>query len=108
MPGRFAGGRWQRGETLYGQNCARCHRADLTGRCMAPSLRDVTKHISDKAIVAHARKIGADDVLRRQIGDLSDGEFADIVAYFHAVDEDPAVGRCAGKAGAGGGCCCGR
>jgi hypothetical protein len=73
---------------------------------MAPSLLDVTKHMTDEAIVAHARKIGETMCCARHIRGLTDGEFADILAYFHAVDQDPAVRRRAAQAGAGGGCCC--
>jgi mono/diheme cytochrome c family protein len=105
---RFAGGKVQRGETLYRQNCASCHRADLKGRCMAPSLLGTTGYMADEAIVAHARKIGATMCCARHIGNLTDVDFADIVAYFHAVDGDAAVRRRAEKAPGGGGCGCAR
>ena len=55
---RFAGGKWQNGETLFGKNCASCHGPNLEGRCMAPSLLGVTRRMTDDAIVAHARRIG--------------------------------------------------
>jgi len=104
--GHFAGGNWQRGETLYRQNCAGCHGADLAGRCMVPPLLAVTRHMQDQAIVAHARKIGETMCCARHIGKLTDGEFAHIVAYFHAVDNDANVRRGAGQASAGRRCCC--
>ena len=73
---------------------------------MAPSLLGVTKHKSDKAIVAHARKIGETMCCARHIRNLNDREFADIVAFFHAVDNDPAVRRRVEGTTSGGGCCC--
>ncbi len=106
--GRFTGGKWQQGETLYRQNCARCHAPNLQGRCMAPSLVGVTRHMRDEAIVAHARKIGETMCCARHIRSLTDAEFTDIVAYFHAVDTDPTVKRRAERAGGGSGCCCSR
>jgi hypothetical protein len=75
---------------------------------MAPSLLGVTRHMGDEAIVAHARKIGETMCCARHIGHLTDADFADILAYFHAVDRDPAVRRRAEQAPARGGCCCGR
>jgi mono/diheme cytochrome c family protein len=105
---RFEGGKWQRGEVLFRQNCASCHRADLKGRCMAPSLIGVTRHMADEGIVAHARKIGETMCCARHIRNLTDAEFTDIIAYFHAVDTDPAVKRRAEGQGTGVGCCCGR
>ena len=75
---------------------------------MAPSLRGVTGHRTDEAIVAHARKIGETMCCARHIRGLTDGDFADIVAYFHAVDRNAAVRRRADQAGAGRGCCCSR
>jgi mono/diheme cytochrome c family protein len=103
---RFAGGEWQNGETLFGKNCASCHGSNLEGRCMAPSLRGVTRRMTDDAIVAHARRIGETMCCARHIGKISDAEFADIVAYFSAVDRDPEVGRRAAGASGKGGCCC--
>lgn len=105
--GRFTGGKWQQGETLYRQNCASCHRPNLKGRCLAPSLVGVTGHMTDEAIVAHARKIGETMCCARHIRNITDAEFSDIVAYFHAADTDPSVKRRAERAG-GGGCCCSR
>lgn len=102
---RFAGGNWQRGETLYHQNCASCHRADLKGRGMAPSLLGVTQHMEDEEIVAHARRIGETMCCARHLRNIGDREFADIVAYFHAVDRDPRVRSEAAEAGSGGSCC---
>jgi hypothetical protein len=75
---------------------------------MAPSLIGVTRHMTDEGIVAHARKIGETMCCARHIRDLTDAEFTDIVAYFHAVDHDPGVRRRAAQAQAGGGCCCTR
>jgi mono/diheme cytochrome c family protein len=106
--GRFTGGKWQQGETLYRQNCARCHAPNLQGRRMAPSLVGVTGHLTDEAVVAHARKIGETMCCARHIRSLTDAEFTDIVTYFHAVDTDPAVKRRAERAGGGSGCCCSR
>ena len=103
---RFAGGKWQNGETLFGKNCASCHGPNLEGRCMAPSLLGVTRRMTDDAIVAHARRIGETMCCARHIGKISDAEFADIVAYFYAVDRDPEVGRRAAGARGKGGCCC--
>jgi cytochrome c len=105
--GRYTGGKWQQGETLYRQNCARCHAPNWQGRCMAPSLVGVTRHMTDEAIVAHARKIGETICCARHIRSLTDAEFTDIVAYFHAVDTDPAVKRRAEREG-GSECCCNR
>jgi hypothetical protein len=51
----------------------------------------MTGRRSDEAVVAHARKIGRTVCCARQIGKLTDRDFADIVAYFRAVDRDPAV-----------------
>lgn len=102
---RFAGGSERRGETLYRQNCASCHRADLKGRGMAPSLLGVTRHMRDAEIVAHARMIGETMCCARHIRQLTDREFADIVAYFHAVDRDPGARRAAAQAGSGMSCC---
>ena len=106
--GRFAGGKWQQGETLFRQNCAKCHGSNLAGRCMAPSLVGVTGRMTDGAIVAHARKIGETMCCAKHIRSLTDAEFRDIVAYFHAVDTDPAVKRRAERAGGSVGCCCSR
>jgi mono/diheme cytochrome c family protein len=103
---RFAGGEWAQGETLYRANCARCHGPNLAGKCMSPSLLGVTRRMTDSAIVAHARKIGETMCCARHLRAVTDREFADIVAYFHAVDKDPAVRRRAERAGAGSGCCC--
>jgi hypothetical protein len=75
---------------------------------MAPSLVGVTRHMTDEAIVAHARKSGEAMCCARHIRNLTDAEFSDIVAYFHAVDTDPAVKRRAGRAGGSVGCCCPR
>jgi hypothetical protein len=75
---------------------------------MAPSLVGVTRHMTDEAIVAHARKIGETMCCARHIRNLTDAEFTDIVAYFHAVDTDPPVRRPAERAGGGSGCCCSR
>jgi mono/diheme cytochrome c family protein len=107
-PARFAGGKWQQGEVLFRQNCASCHGTNLTGRCMAPSLIGVTRHMTDEGIVAHARKIGETMCCARHIRNLTDAEFTDIIAYFHAVDTDPAVKRRAEGQGPGVGCSCGR
>jgi mono/diheme cytochrome c family protein len=106
--GRFTAGTWQQGETLYRQNCARCHAPNLQGRCMAPSLVGVTGHMRDEAIVAHARKIGETMCCARHIRNLTDAEFRDIVAYFHAVDTDPTVKRRAERASGSVGCRCSR
>ena len=103
--GRFAGGDWRQGEILYRQNCAMCHSANLQGRCMAPSLVGVTRHMTDDAIVAHARMIGEKMCCARHIRKLSDDEFADIIAFFHAVDENLTVRQ---RAAGGRGGCCGR
>ena len=73
---------------------------------MAPSLLGVTRRMTDDAIVAHARRIGETMCCARHIGKISDAEFADIVAYFYAVDRDPEVGRRAAGARGKGGCCC--
>jgi mono/diheme cytochrome c family protein len=107
QPGRFAGGARRRGETLYRQNCSSCHGADLSGRGMAPSLVGVTRHMTDEGIVAHARMIGQMMCCARHIRNIADGEFADIVAYFHAVDSGPVTRRRhAGQASGGMRCCC--
>jgi mono/diheme cytochrome c family protein len=106
--GRFTSGKWQQGETLYRQNCASCHAPNLQGRCMAPSLVGITGHVADEAIVAHARKIGEAMCCARHIRNITDAQFTDIIAYFHAVDTDPAVKRRAERAGGSGGCCCSR
>jgi mono/diheme cytochrome c family protein len=98
--------KWQKGEALYRQNCASCHGADLKGRCMAPSLVGVTRRMADDRIVAHARKIGETMCCARHIRNLTDDQFADIVAYFHALDTNPAAKRGAEEAGQGAGCCC--
>jgi mono/diheme cytochrome c family protein len=102
---RFAGGNWRRGETLYRQNCASCHRADLKGRGMAPLLLGVTRHMDDDEIIAHARRIGETMCCARHLRNITDREFGDIVAYFHAVDRDPRVRGAAAQAGGGGSCC---
>lgn len=102
---RFSAGSWQRGETLYRRNCAGCHRTDLQGRGMAPSLLGVTRHMEDEQVVAHARRIGETMCCARHILRLTDAQFADIVAYFHAVDRDPGVRRRATRAAVGTGCC---
>jgi hypothetical protein len=66
----------------------------------------ITGHMRDEAIVAHARKIGETMCCARHIRNLTDAEFTDIVAYFHAVDTDPGVKRRAERASGGSGCCC--
>jgi mono/diheme cytochrome c family protein len=104
--GIFTGGTWRTGEALFRQNCASCHGPNLKGHCMAPSLVGVTGHMTDTAIVAHARKIGETMCCARHIRHLSDRDFADIVAFFHAVDNDPAVRRRLKGATSGSGCCC--
>jgi mono/diheme cytochrome c family protein len=104
----LTGGKWQSGEVLYRQNCASCHGPNLQGRCMAPSLVGVTRHLTDKNIVAHARKIGEKMCCARHIRTLTDAEFTDIVSYFHAIDTDRGVRRRAERAGRGAGCCCSR
>ena len=106
--GLFTGGKWPAGEVLFRQNCASCHGPNLKGRCMAPSLVGVTGHVTDVAIVAHARKIGETMCCARHIRNLTDAEFSDIIAYFHAVDTDAAVRRRAEEIGRGRGCCCDR
>lgn len=78
---------FKRGEALYRQNCAKCHGGDLKGRGMAPSLIGVTEHMTDEEIVAHARMIGDTMCCARNILKLTDSEFDDILAYFHAVDD---------------------
>ena len=60
---------------------------------MAPSLLGVTRRMTDDAIVAHARRIGETMCCAWHIGKISDAEFADIVAYFYAVDRDPEEAR---------------
>ena len=101
----FAGGEWQRGETLFEENCAKCHGADLKGRMMAPSLLEVTKWMSDEAIVAHARKIGATMCCAGNILNLTDAQFSDIVAFLHADDSDAAVAGQVAKLKDAGDCC---
>jgi hypothetical protein len=64
--------------------------------------------MGDEAIVSHAQKIGETMCCARHIGKLTDADFADILAYFHAVDTDPAVKRRAQGQSPGVGCCCGR
>jgi hypothetical protein len=61
--------------------------------------------MSDEGIVAHARKIGETMCCARHIRSLTDADFADIVAYFHAVDTDASVKRAAERAGGATGCC---
>jgi cytochrome c553 len=104
--GRFNGGHWQSGQTLFEENCAKCHGASLKGRMMAPSLLDVTRRMSDKAIVAHARKIGDTMCCARSILNLSDAQFGDIVAFLHAVTANSVVRSQVAQLGNGGACCC--
>ena len=104
----FAGGQWQRGETLFEENCAKCHGANLRGGMMAPSLVDITKRMSDEGIVAHARKIGATMCCAQNILNLSDAQFGDIIAFLHADDSDSAVKGQVAKLGNGGMCGCTR
>lgn len=73
---------------------------------MAPALIGVTRHMTDEGIVAHARKIGETMCCARHIRSVTDAEFTDIIAYFHAIDTDSGVKRRAERAGAGVGCCC--
>lgn len=103
----FAGGDAKRGAALYRQNCASCHRTDQRGRCMAPSLLGVTRRMSDEEIVAHAREIGEMMCCARHIGKITDEEFADVVAFLHAVDGDAKLRRGIERSG-GRGCCCSR
>lgn len=105
---RFASGLWQRGERLYEQNCASCHGTNLKGRGMAPPLLGVTGHMTDSGIVSHARKVGEKMCCARHILRLTDDEFADIIAYFHAIDGDAAVRRRVDQARSGVACCCSR
>ena len=107
-PERFGGGTWRRGERLYRQNCASCHSTNLKGRGMAPALLDVTRRMADEAIVAHARKIGEAMCCARQVLMLTDDDFADIIAYLHAVCSDSTVRHRADRLGGDAPCCCSR
>lgn len=104
----FSGGEWRSGETLFEENCAKCHGANLNGGMMAPSLLDVTRRMRDEAIVAHARKIGGTMCCARNILNLTDAQFGDIIAFLHAVDSDSAVTRQVANLQNGGACCCSR
>jgi mono/diheme cytochrome c family protein len=84
--GPYANGDDRRGRGLYAQNCAMCHGGNLEGRCMAPSLLGITDRMTDNAIVDHSRKIGQTMCCARHIGKLTDAQFADILAYFRAID----------------------
>ena len=104
---RFAGGKWQNGETLFREELHRCHGPNLEGHAWPRRCWASPERMTDNAIVAHARRIGETiSPCARHIGKISDAEFADIVAYFYAVDRDPEVGRGAAGARGKGGCCC--
>ena len=104
---RFAGGKWQNGETLFGKNCASCHGPNLEAGPHGPVVagrhpwHDGRRHRRPRS-----EDRGDDGRLAPHIGKISDAEFADIVAYFYAVDRDPEVGRRAAGARGKGGCCC--
>jgi alcohol dehydrogenase (cytochrome c) len=86
----FSAAQAARGETLYQQNCAACHLADLTGSFEAPNLADS----SFRSNWANRGVAEFTDLLRRTMppqapGSLNETQYLDIAAFLlraNAID----------------------
>lgn len=86
----FSAAQAVRGETLYQQNCAACHLADLTGSFEAPNLADPSfrSNWTNRSVAEFT------DLLRRTMppqapGSLNDAQYLDIAAFLlraNAID----------------------
>ena len=75
----------QQGKTLFQQNCAVCHGANLTGGRGADLIRsDLTRQDKDGNLIAPVIMNGRPDKGMPAFSQLSQSEIADIVAYIHA------------------------
>ena len=86
----FSAAQAARGESLYQQNCAACHLADLTGSFEAPNLADT----SFRSNWANRGVAEFTDLLRRTMppqapGSLNDAQYLEIAAFLlraNAID----------------------
>jgi len=76
----------QRGEKLFGANCAFCHGPTAKGSATGPSLIDssLVRHDNEGDLIGKVLREGRSDKGMPQFAGLSGTQVSDIVAYLHA------------------------